>query len=128
MRVVDPSTVLATHISELLKTHVNEIVGRQEVQYLLDKVSEVVRMEEIDSEPEDPFALVLDLGAEKKKRRIYFERPDVSSINAIKEELASFKESIVNNTTPLVNIEDGYMALKIAQMVMDKIDSSFNNL
>ena len=38
--VVDPSTVLATHISELLKTHVNEIVGRQEVQSLLDKVAE----------------------------------------------------------------------------------------
>jgi len=38
--VVDPSTVLATHISELLKTHINEIIGRQEVQNLLDKISE----------------------------------------------------------------------------------------
>ena len=94
----------------------------------LEKVSEVVRMEEIDKEPDDPFALVLDLGEDKKKRRIYFERPEVPSINAIKEELDSFKESIVNNTIPLVNIDDGHMALKLAQMVMDKIDSSFNNL
>jgi len=38
--VVDPSSVLATHISELLKTHMNEILGRQEVQVLINKVAE----------------------------------------------------------------------------------------
>jgi len=38
--VVDPSTVLGTHISELLKTHIHEIIGRQEVQALLNKVAE----------------------------------------------------------------------------------------
>ena len=38
--VVDPSSVLATHISELIKTHINEIIGRQQVQSLLDRVAE----------------------------------------------------------------------------------------
>lgn len=38
--VVDPSTVLGTHISELLKTHIHEIIGRQQVQALLNKVAE----------------------------------------------------------------------------------------
>lgn len=94
----------------------------------LDKISEVVRMDEIDEIPEDPFAMILDLGEEKKKRRIYFEKPEVHPVNAIKEELDSFKNSILNNTTPLVNIEDGYQALRVAQMVMDKIKSSSNNL
>lgn len=94
----------------------------------LEKAAEVVRMDEIEGEPDDPFALVLDLGEDKKKRRIYFEKLEVQPVNAIKEELNSFKESILNNTEPLVNIEDGYQALKIAQMVMDKINSSFNNL
>jgi len=94
----------------------------------LDKVSEIVRMDEIDKVPDDPFAMILDLGDDKKKRRIYFEKPEVHSVNAIKEELNSFKNSILNNTTPLVNIEDGYQALRVAQMVMDKINASFNNL
>ena len=94
----------------------------------LEKVSEVVRMDEIDKIPDDPFAMILDLGADKKKRRIYFEKPDVLPVNAIKEELSSFKDSIINNTTPLVNIEDGYQALRVAQMVMDKIKSSLSNL
>lgn len=94
----------------------------------LDKVSEIVRMDEIDQIPDDPFAMILDLGDDKKKRRIYFEKPEVQPVNAIKEELNSFKNSIINNTTPLVNIEDGYQALRVAQMVMDKINASFNNL
>ena len=45
----------------------------------LDKVSEIVRMDEIDKMPEDPMAMVLDLGDGKKKKRIYFEKPDVSA-------------------------------------------------
>lgn len=94
----------------------------------LEKVSEIVRMDEIDQIPDDPFAMILDLGDDKKKRRIYFEKPEVHPVNAIKEELSSFNDSIANNTIPLVNIEDGYQALKVAQMVMDKINASFNNL
>lgn len=93
----------------------------------MEKVSEIVRMNEIDEIPDDPFAMILDLGEDKKKRRIYFEKPEVLSVNAIREELDSFKNSIVNNTVPLVNIEDGYQAIKVAQMVVDKISASFNN-
>lgn len=94
----------------------------------LKKVSEVVKMEEIDQVPDDPFALILDLGENKKKRRIYFNKPDVQEINAIKEELNSFNQSILNNTTPLVNIDDGYHALNLAQMIMDRINASLNNI
>jgi predicted dehydrogenase len=94
----------------------------------LDKKAEVVRMDEIDKVPDDPFALILDLGENKKKRRIFFENPDVQPVNAIKEELNSFKNSIISNTTPMVSIDDGYQALKIAQMVINKINSSYNNL
>lgn len=37
--VVDVSTVIATHISHLLKTHAHELLGREEVQKLLDNLS-----------------------------------------------------------------------------------------
>lgn len=94
----------------------------------LEKVSEVVRMDEVDGIPDDPFALILDLGENKKKKRIYFEKPEIVNINAIEEELKSFKDSIINNTIPLVTIQDGYQALKLAQMIMDKINSSTGKL
>lgn len=38
--VVDPATVLATHLTELIREHAPELLGRQEVQKLLDGVRE----------------------------------------------------------------------------------------
>ena len=36
--VVDPSSVVATHLTEVIKSHAHEIIGRQDVQNLLDHV------------------------------------------------------------------------------------------
>lgn len=38
--VVDSNTVIATHLSQLLQTHANELLGHEEVQHLLDKLSD----------------------------------------------------------------------------------------
>ena len=93
----------------------------------LEKVTEIIQMEEIDSEPDDPMAMVIDLGPGKKKRRIQFDKPQIENINAIVEELKSFKNSIQNNTSPTVTIEDGYNALNVAHMIMEKIGESSSN-
>ncbi|AOV16643.1 flagellar biosynthesis protein FlhA [Acidihalobacter aeolianus] len=37
--VVDPATVVATHLSQILQTHAHELLGHEEVQQLLDKLS-----------------------------------------------------------------------------------------
>ncbi|BCG48907.1 Flagellar biosynthesis protein FlhA [Citrifermentans bremense] len=37
--VVDNTTILATHISEIIKNHAHELVGRQELQQLLDGIA-----------------------------------------------------------------------------------------
>lgn len=37
--VVDPSTVIATHLTEVLKRHLADFIGRQEVQGLLDTLA-----------------------------------------------------------------------------------------
>ncbi|MBT1075239.1 flagellar biosynthesis protein FlhA [Geobacter grbiciae] len=37
--VVDSTTIIATHISEIIKKHAHEMVGRQELQQLLDNLS-----------------------------------------------------------------------------------------
>ncbi len=38
--VVDPTTVLATHLTEIIKSHASELLGRQETKSLLDTVAE----------------------------------------------------------------------------------------
>jgi flagellar biosynthesis protein FlhA len=37
--VVDPATVIVTHLSELIRRHAHELLGRQEVQTLLDELA-----------------------------------------------------------------------------------------
>lgn len=39
--VVDPSSVVITHLSELIKRHAHELLGRQETQALLDELAKV---------------------------------------------------------------------------------------
>lgn len=39
LTVVDPVTVLATHLTEILRSHAGELVGRQETQRLLDALA-----------------------------------------------------------------------------------------
>jgi len=52
LTVVDCTTVLVTHLSEIIKRHAHELLGRQEVKELLDKVKEQnpAVVEELSSE------------------------------------------------------------------------------
>jgi predicted dehydrogenase len=89
----------------------------------LAKELEVVRMEDLEGEP-DPFEIVFDLGKGKPVKKIFFDKPEISEVNAIKEELRTFAESIVNDTTPIVSLEDGYNALNVANQILEKLKLS----
>ncbi|MEY3199600.1 MAG: hypothetical protein RJA13_1558 [Bacteroidota bacterium] len=89
----------------------------------LTKELEVVRMETVEGEP-NPLDIVFDMGEGKPVKKIYFDKPDIGEINAIKEELNSFHDAIVNDTTPLVSLEDGFRALDVAQQILDKLKST----
>lgn len=89
----------------------------------LEKKSEIVRLQEA-SDQENPFSLVLDLGENKGKKEIIFENPKVHPVNAIREELFTFHEAIVNDTEPVVTIQDGYKALKVAHDILNIIEAN----
>lgn len=38
--VVDPPSIIATHLTEIVKAHAHELTGRQEIQTIIDKVKE----------------------------------------------------------------------------------------
>ncbi len=65
--------------------------------------------------------LLGQIGEGKNKRSIIYEQPEIKKINALKYELESFISSIQNNIRPVVNGEDGRMALDVAQQIMNKI-------
>jgi predicted dehydrogenase len=92
----------------------------------LKKELEVVKINDIP-ENETPEGFVLDLGPGKGSKQICFDRPEVTPLNAIKAELESFYSAIVNNTLPPVTINDGYSALEVAYMIIDRINHSAGN-
>lgn len=86
----------------------------------LDKVCEVVRMKEAPEVPGD-FDMILQ-NAEGVKKQIYFDNPQVDANNAILDELETFADAINNNTTPIVTLEDGTEALRVAHMIIQSME------
>ncbi len=87
----------------------------------LKKDIEIVRMRDIDTEPDDPFAMVIDLGTGKGKKEIILDKPEIVPNNAILKELESFADAIQLNIAPPVTIYDGYKALDVAYKILEKI-------
>lgn len=85
----------------------------------LDKICEVVRMQDAPETPGD-FDMILQ-NAEGVKKQIYFDNPNVNPNNAILDELESFADAINNNATPIVSLEDGTEALRVAYMIIDSM-------
>ncbi|MGB1284696.1 MAG: Gfo/Idh/MocA family protein, partial [Polaribacter sp.] len=83
----------------------------------LEKKAEVVRMKEVPEKP-DEFAMILQ-NAEGIKKQIYFDNPEITENNAILGELESFANAIENDTTPIVSLQQGTEALRVAQQIID---------
>lgn len=83
----------------------------------LDKMCEIVRMQDAPEVPGD-FDMILQ-NAEGVKKQIYFDNPNIQANNAIFDELETFADAINNNTTPIVTLEDGTEALRVAYQIID---------
>lgn len=94
----------------------------------LEKQSEIVRMKSISKEPDDPMAMVIDLGEGKGSKQISFEKPDIGPVNAIKMELEKFYEAIINDKTPAVSIEDGVEVLRLAYQILDEVNKNVSQI
>jgi len=86
----------------------------------LDKVCEVVKMKDAPEQPGD-FDIILQ-NAEGVKKQIYFANPDVTQNNAILDELESFADAIQQHTTPVVSLEDGTNALRVAYQIIASME------
>ena len=87
--VVDPSTVITTHIKETIKRHASELLGRQETQALIDKFKE--------SNPkviEELIPDVLSLGkVQKVLQNLLKEQISIRDLRTILEQLADYGPS-----------------------------------
>jgi predicted dehydrogenase len=85
----------------------------------LEKKTEIVRMDDDTS----GFDFHFELDAPNGKKTIGIVAPKIESSNAIKMELEAFKDAIINNTEPPVSIIDGYRAMEVAHLILEKIQN-----
>jgi predicted dehydrogenase len=64
-----------------------------------------------------------EIGIGEKRKKLVYEQPEQKEINALQYELELFVNSVVNKTKPVVSGIDGLRALKVAEMIMQKINS-----
>ncbi len=91
------------------------------IDYFSKKV-EVVKMQDAPENVGD-FDMVLE-NAQGKKKRVFFDNPDVPEVNAILMELECFADAIVNNTPVIVPLEQGKNALDVALQITTLVEKS----
>lgn len=88
----------------------------------LEKQAQIVRLYDQDSVHLPADANLMELETANGKKLIHVYMPEMEAVNAIKMELESFGQSILQNTTPKVPLEDGYKALKVAHDIVREIE------
>ena len=91
-------------------------------------VSEVYRLLPIDQNPDSTTMSFGEIGVGEMKKRLIYEQPEIKEVNALKYELELFMKSILYKTHPVVSGMDGLRALKVAKIIMDKIEESQKKL
>jgi len=86
--------------------------------------SEVYRLLPVDHKVDPTFISFGEIGVGDKVKRLVYEQPVQKEINALKYELQLFLDSILKNENPVVSGKDGLRALKVAKIIIDKIEKS----
>ncbi|MBF0153925.1 MAG: flagellar biosynthesis protein FlhA [Magnetococcales bacterium] len=112
--VVDPSTVLATHVTELVHTFAHEMISRQEVQNLLDLV--------VKNQPklvEELVPNVINLGGiQKVLQGLLRERVSIRDMPTILETVSDYAK-IIKHPPQLVELVRQSLSRSIVKKYLD---------
>ena len=87
-------------------------------------VSEVYRIQPVDEAALPNSISFGEIGVGDKRKRLIYEQPDSKPINALNYELQLFVDSVLNDKKIIVSGEDGLRALKVAEIIIQKIEQS----
>lgn len=90
----------------------------------LEKKTEIIRLKN-EQDTDDVFNF--DIETPQGPKSIAVENPETGNNNAIKAELTAFRDAILHNTPTIVSEFDGYQALEVAHLVLEKIASNAIN-
>ncbi|MDZ7626530.1 MAG: Gfo/Idh/MocA family oxidoreductase [Ignavibacteriaceae bacterium] len=85
-------------------------------------VAESYRLVAPDAEVNPSLISFGEIGVGDKRKKLVYEQPEQKELNALQYELQLFINSVVNKTKPVVSGVDGLRALKVAQIIIQKIE------
>jgi predicted dehydrogenase len=88
----------------------------------LDKNAQIVRLFNQDAENLPPIDELMEFETSQGKKWLQMQMPESAPVNAIQTELETFCESIQQNIDPVVTLQDGFEALKLAHRILEDID------
>ncbi len=113
--VVDCTTVLATHLTEVVKNHLHELLGRQEVKHLIDNTNETH-----PKVVEELIPKVLNVGqVQKVLQNLLRERVSIRDMVTLLETLADFAP-LTKNVTLLTEYSRQALGRSICQSYIGK--------
>jgi len=86
----------------------------------LEKKTEIIKLKS----EEDKNAFSFDIETPSGSKTISILNPQVQPVNAIREELEAFVDSIETNHATAVNEIDGYLAMETAHRILEKINNT----
>ncbi len=86
----------------------------------LEKKTEIIKLKQ----PGDTNVFSFDIETQNGKKTIAIANPTILPLNAIKLELEAFVDSIVNNKPTVVSEIDGFLAMEVAHLILEKINNT----
>lgn len=114
--IVDPASVLATHLTEIIRTHAFELLGRQEVQGLIDNLKErnAVLVNELIE------GMGVKIGViQKVLQNLLRERVPIRNLELIFEAIADYAEPAQMNPETITEYCRMNLARIITNMYLD---------
>lgn len=88
----------------------------------LEKNAQIVRLYDKEDQVENADQM-MELETARGTKLLHVDMPSIEPVNAIQMELESLAQSIREDQTPKVGIEDGYRALEVAYRILAEIES-----
>ncbi|MGB5287140.1 MAG: gfo/Idh/MocA family oxidoreductase, partial [Ignavibacteriaceae bacterium] len=85
-------------------------------------VAEAYRLMLPDAEVGPTLISFGEIGVGDRRRKLVYEQPEQKELNALQYELQLFVNSVINGTKPIVSGIDGLRALKVAELIINKIE------
>ena len=85
-------------------------------------MAEAYRLLAPDAEVNPSLISFGEIGVGAKRKKLVYEQPEQKELNALQYELQLFVNSVIQNSKPVVSGVDGLRALKVAEIIIQKIE------